>query len=144
MRPSGISLATLILWLTACSPIDRAKECEAVGRVVNPALKIIAPLTERPWISGPAAVGRLTQIGNTYEFVGADLDSLKIEDRKLKPLVGELSRHFTQLGETATKLARGAAKNSASKLRRKKPQFERTAKKQEALVKRLNKLCHAK
>jgi len=136
MRSFILLLLSLSL-LSACSRIQRARECQNLAREINAVIAELEPLNK---VKDPA---KLEQAASKYEALSKSLEQRSFETKGLGEAVKSYSKLLSQIAETLRTLGKTAKKDEATAFALGATQMKALASQQKRMTARVDRICQA-
>lgn len=94
-------LVALVLAASGCGRMDRARDCQAIAQVVNPALDEIESTAR----TGPETSAKYRAVSTRYAELARTLSRLEVRDARVRALLPQYTKLIERAARTAGRLA---------------------------------------
>lgn len=135
----AVTLVSVSL-VTGCKRFERAGECRSLGKLVNPTLRDIDEQRQ----AKPDDPRAYESIAARYTLLSGALSQQKFEYRRLHEPIAEYQRLLTDASRDARLFAEALAAKDAARIATARAAASRTAKREAAVVGKIDAACRQK
>jgi len=132
------ALLILALHSTGCGRIDQARQCRGLAATVNPALDGIEQRSQ----SGADRPETLRELAGRYDGLALALSQQSFTDSELQRLIADYASLFRSVAHSLRALASARQQLERPREARIRGDLENLVRKEAALARRIDRVCH--